>query len=352
MKNAKYNSRNTSVKRRKPRRSRDVRINVSFAIRLIAMLLVLFYISSHFGTPPVISEKNDNISEKENTVQEVENQPAVAAVVAEDPHVDNVNEEVTEPTMVIDENALPLEIHQIDVSCANAYLIRYDGFTLFIDGGQTFAYDNVLEHLDNFGVKSIDCYIATHWHKDHVANMITILNTFGHARTLVYGPSETPMGKYWVPKGSYMQMTPGTNFEIGDVGFLCVGPDEVTQNGTVNPDSLNVLIQYKDFKFLMTGDYMKDAVIKNYGELLEDLDVLQMPHHGLSPFCISEGALLHCNPSTILVPADASKPTHELVDTLGMDARIFDNTNGSVAVVSYGNGYQVYTDVNTPNDLK
>ena len=177
MKNAKYNSRNTSAKRRKSRRNRTVGINVSFAIRLIAVILILFYISSHFGTVPVVSEKTDNIAEKEETVQEAENLPAVAE---EEPQVEVVNEEATEPTMIIDENALPLEIHQIDVSCANAYLIRYDDFTLFIDGGQTFAYDNVLEHLDNFGVKSIDCYIATHWHKDHVANMITILNTFGH----------------------------------------------------------------------------------------------------------------------------------------------------------------------------
>lgn len=344
MKNAKYNSRNTSAKRRKSRRSESRGINVSFAIQLIAMILVFVYISSHFGTMPVGSEKSGNIADKEISVQEAENLPAVAAeepVVAE-----------TEPAIVIDENALPLEIHQIDVSCANAYLIRYDGFTLFIDGGQSFAYDNVLEYLDNFGVESIDCYIATHWHKDHVANMVSILNTFGHSRTVVYGPSEDTSGKYYAPKGAYMQMTPGTSFEIGDVGFLCVGPDEVTQNGTVNNDSLNILVQYKDFKFLMTGDYMKDAVINNYGELLENIDVLQMPHHGLSPFCISEGALRHCNPSTILVPADASKPTHELVGNLGMDAKILDNTNGSVAVVSYGNGYQVYTDVKTPNDLQ
>ena len=345
MKNAKYNSRNPSVKQHKSRRSKSRGINVSFAIQLIAMILVIVYISSHFGTMPVNSEKSGNIAEKKNTVQEVENQPAS---VAKEP-IANIE---TEPAIIIDENALPLEIHQIDVSCANAYLIRYDGFTIFVDGGQSFSYDNVIKHLDNFGVESIDCYIATHWHKDHVANMVALLNTYGHERTIVYGPSDEPRGKYYVPKGEYTQMTTGTSFEIGDVGFLCVGPDEVTQNGNVNNDSLNILIKYNNFKFLMTGDYMKDAVIKEYGELVKDIDVLQMPHHGLSPYCISEGSMLHCNPSTILVPADSSKPTHELVDALGMNAKILDNTNGSIAVVSYGSGYQVYTDVNTPRDLQ
>ena len=345
MKNTKYTSRNNSARQQHSRRNKTAGINIPFAIRLIAMALILFYVSSHFGTMPVASEKANSIVVKEGPVQDYDDQPAV---VAEEP----IAEAETEPTIVIDENALPLEIHQIDVSCANAYLIRYDGFTIFVDGGQSFAYDNVTEHLDNFGVNSIDCYIATHWHKDHVANMVSILNTYGHTRTIVYGPSEDPTSKYYVPKGAYMQMTPGTNFEVGDVGFICVGPDEVTQNGSVNPDSLNILVQYKDFKFLMTGDYMKDAVINTYGELVENIDVLQMPHHGLSPFCISEGAMLHCNPSTILVPADASKPTHELVGKLGMDAKILDNTNGSIAVVSYGSGYQVYTDVTSPSDFQ
>lgn len=347
MKNTKYNNRKRPVKRRNSRKNEHVRINFSFAIRLIAATLVLFYIASNLGNPPAVSEKSDNVVTQENTVQQAENQPAIA-VAAEETPVENV----PEPTIFIDEDAIPLEIHQIDVSCANAYLIRYDGFTLFIDGGQAFAYDDVIKHLDNFGIKSIDCYIATHWHKDHVANMVNILNTYGHERTIVYGPSKNPTSKYYVPKGTYMQMTHGTSFEIGDVGFLCVGPDEVTQNGTVNPDSLNLLVQYKNFKFLMTGDYMKDAVIQNYGELVKDIDVLQMPHHGLSPFCISEGALLYCNPSTILVPADASKPTHELVGSLELNAKILDNTNGSIAIISYGDGHQVYTDVNTPNDLQ
>ena len=342
MKNTKYNNRHTPVRRRKRRKKSTQNSDISFAIQMIALALVLYYVAFGGGTTPIAKESTLEAPATEVVAEPMivsEDEPAVAEVA-------------TEPPIIIDENALPLEIHQIDVSCANAYLIRYDNFTIFADGGQSFAYDNVVDYLDNFGVKSIDCYIATHWHQDHVANMVNILNTYGHERTIVYGTSETPSAKYYVPKGTYAQMTAGTSFEIGDVGFMCVGPDEVTQNGTVNNDSLNILVQYKDFKFLMTGDYMKDAVISNFGELVKDIDVLQMPHHGLSPFCISEGAISFCNPSTILVPADASKPTQELVANLELDAKVLDNTNGCIAVVSYGAGYNVYTNVSSPADLK
>lgn len=342
MKNAKYNNRHKSAKRRKNKKKTTQNIDLSFAIQMIALALVLYYVAFGVGTTPVVKDSTLEVPATEAVAEPMvvsEEEPAVA-------------EAATEPHIIIDENALPLEIHQIDVSCANAYLIRYDNFTIFADGGQSFAYDEVVDYLDNFGVTTIDCYIATHWHMDHVANMVDILNNYGHERTIVYGPSQSASGKYYVPKGTYTQMTPGTNFEIGDVGFICVGPDEVTQNGTVNPESLNILVQYKDFKFLMTGDYMKDSVLNTYGELVKDIDVLQMPHHGLSPFCISEGALSYCSPSTILVPADASKATQELVANLELDAKVFDNTNGCIAVVSYGNGYNVYTNVTTPSDLK
>ena len=337
MKNTKYNNRNRSAKRRKSKKRAAQNSNISFVVQMIALALVLYFMAFGIGTTPT-SQGN---SLKDDPANEVSNEPMAIS-----------EESNTEPAIVIDENALPLEIHQIDVSCANAYLIRYDNFTIFVDGGQSFAYDEVVDYLDNFGVTSIDCYIATHWHKDHVSNMANILQTYAHARTVVYGTSESPNAKYNVPKGTYTQMRAGTSFEVGDVGFLCVGPDSVTQNGNTNPDSLNVLIQYKDFKFLMTGDYMKDAVVNTYGELVKDIDVLQMPHHGLSPFCISEAALNHCNPSTILVPADASKPTHELVDNLGLNANVLDNTNGCIAIISYGVGYNVYTNVSTPADLK
>lgn len=342
MKNAKYkNTRYNSVKRKKRKKKSAKNSDFSFIIQMVALALVLYFIA--FGS----GEKN--VTEKvtkRNLVPEISSETSETVEVVTEPEVE------TEPAFIIDENALPLEIHQIDVSCANAYLIRHDNFTIFVDGGQSFAYDEVVEHLDSFGVKSIDCYIATHWHKDHVSNMVTILNTYAHERTIVYGPSESAKGKYYVPKGTYTQMLPGTSFEIGDVGFMCVGPDEVTQYGNVNPDSLNILIQYNNFKFLMTGDYMKDTVISSFGELVKDIDVLQMPHHGLTPFCISEGAISYCNPSTILVPADSSKPTRELVDKLELNTKVFDNTSGCITVVSYGEGYKVFTNVSTPNDLK
>lgn len=334
MKSTKYNSKRyrSAKRRRKNARNSDF----LFWVSMILLTVFLYKIAFGISTPTSsTSESNDR-----NVLRVAKS--------------GEVTQEVDETTTVTEEvgYTIPLEIHQINVSCANAYLIRYDNYTIFVDGGQSFAYNRVEKYLSNFDVDSIDCYIATHWHSDHVSNAEKILTNYGSSKTVVYGPSESPSSKFLSNNHHYMQMVHGASFNLGDITITCVGPDSVTQSGAVNNDSLNVLIQYGDFKFLITGDYLEDAAFNMYADLLTDIDVLQMPHHGLKPYCISEDALIVCNPSTILVPAESSKPTSELVAKLDLEANVLDNTSGSIAIVSYGdNNYQIYTNVTSPTDL-
>ena len=258
-------------------------------------------------------------------------------------HEEGSTEPETTPEPEVD--PIAFELHQIDVGCANAYLLRYDGHSIFIDGGQSFGYKTVSNYLDNLGVAYIDMYIATHWHGDHVSNMSKILEKYAHPATVVYGPSERNNSKYPVSKGTYSQLVAGDTFNIGEVTFTCVGPYEVKQSGNSNPDSLNFVIEYGDFKVLMTGDYMYNKVIEQYPELTENVDVLQMPHHGLDPLCISEKAFAHCNPEIVLVPANSSAPTKALVRDLKTESKVLDNQSGCIAIVSYGDGFRVYTGV-------
>ena len=346
MKDTKFN-RHKSTKRSRKQRKRTRSSDFSFVIQMIVFIIFLYYIVFVGGEIP---DSSENLP-KETIVEEVENLPQTDLVEVE-PETEHVNEPIIDlATEPVYEPPLPLEIHQIAVGQANAYLIRYDDFTIFVDGGRKRSYDKVKKYLDNFGVESIDMYIATHWHGDHVENMNSILQDYGHEQTIFYGTTPEPTSKYDIPETPYIQMVHGTNFNIGNVGFLCVGPDEILYNGRENPDSLNILIQYNDFKFLMTADYIKDAAVETYGEFLKDVDVLQMPHHGLQPFRISESTMLHCNPETMLVPVDNSYDSRHFLKTLGLETKVYDNKDGNIAIVSYGEGYELYTNVKTVADL-
>ncbi len=261
------------------------------------------------------------------------------------PAIASVEENTTNETIPTDVEMLPFELHQIDVGCANAYLIRYDNSTVFIDGGQSFSWKTVNNYLSKLGITSIDIYINTHWHGDHADNMSKLLETYGHPATLVYGTSASPNDKYPVSQGFYIQFENNDSFQLGDVTFTCVGPYEVKNAGTSNYDSLNIIIQYNDFKVFITGDYVYDQAIVEHSELTKDVDILQMPHHGLEPLCMSKTALEHCNPSLILVPANSSTPTNKIVRELNMEATVLNNQSGCIVIVTYGDDYEVYTGV-------
>lgn len=81
------------------------------------------------------------------------------------------------------EQALPmLELHQVNLGCADGYLIRFGNTTVLIDGGE--AWPNKPErllpqYLEAVGVTHVDAYIVTHWHLDHCMNVNYILERWG-----------------------------------------------------------------------------------------------------------------------------------------------------------------------------
>ena len=311
----------------KSTRKNSTASNVKLAILTILLTAVLIGIARWSLKPLPVSV---------NTVSSNSNSSAV---------IDNQAFTPAEETIPEDVEKLPFELHQIDVGCANAYLIQYDDQTVFIDGGQSFSWKTVNNYLSNLGITSIDIYINTHWHGDHADNMSKILQNYGHPATLVYGTSAYPNDKYPVSQGIYIQFKNNDSFQLGDVTFTCVGPYQVKDAGTSNYDSLNIIIQYDDFKAFITGDYVYDEAIAEHAELTKDVDILQMPHHGLEPLCMSKAALEHCNPSLILVPANSSSPTNKIVRDLNLEATVLNNQSGCIVIVTYGDDYEFYTGV-------
>lgn len=75
-----------------------------------------------------------------------------------------------------------LELHQVNLGCADGYLIRFGNTTVLIDGGE--AWPNKPErlftqYLEAVGVTHVDVYIVTHWHLDHCMNVNYILERWG-----------------------------------------------------------------------------------------------------------------------------------------------------------------------------
>ena len=222
------------------------------------------------------------------------------------------------PTASLAEEASPiLEVHQMNLGYADGYFIRCGDIEMMIDGGNPTPKsptDDVVNTLRALGCTELDVYIVTHWHLDHCMNMNNILAAFGGDATVTYGASDVPPdvieneGREYplgpVVKGTYQQMKVDDVLQVGPLTITCIGPDEMSQNGRSNPDSLNFVIKYGTRRMLFTGDYAQSGEInKRYPELCKDVDVLKFPHHGGEPYLIGNIACRNVSPEYVLVPS-------------------------------------------------
>ncbi len=113
-----------------------------------------------------------------------------------------------------------LELHQVNLGSADGYVIRFDGTTVLIDGGE--AWPDLPErifpkYLEALGITHVDVYIITHWHDDHCMNLNYVLERYGDENTIVYGVSEKLNAAYdpLANGAQYRQMKDGDEFFIG-----------------------------------------------------------------------------------------------------------------------------------------
>lgn len=306
-------------------------------------------------TPVVVVPETDEESTSEVIVIPNESAPEVIPAPTQSTDTDSEviivpNDEPSEESDTT--TATTVELHQIkansaNVGCANAYLVKAGDFTMMIDTGHPETRSKVMNYLRNSGITSIDVCIITHWHGDHAGNLTTVLNEFGTAETIVYGPSKNLSSSVSIPngKGEYRQMKDGDTFNFNGMTIKCMGPYTITSNGENNEDSLNFLITFGEVKMFMTGDYVHKEVLNSYREELTNVDVYQMAHHGLevSNFSGSPDVLPTLNPDIILVPANSNGPANKLFARLGINAKVYNNSNGNIIITTDGSTIDVST---------
>ncbi len=247
-----------------------------------------------------------------------------------------------------------LQVHQINLGCANGYLLKWGDMSLMIDGGNAYPAhptDDVQRYLRASGIDKLDAYIITHWHLDHCMNLNLVLAEFGDENTIVYSPS-TELHPDYAPlaAGTYQQMTDGQEVMLGNLKINCVGPETLKQNGRCNADSLNFVVTYGQRRFLFTGDFAASGNFNNkWTSLISGVDVLQFPHHAIEPFEIGSVAMAHVRPTYIVVPGAVTPyKIWDWMDDHGtriVKEHIYTNGNGNITFMTDGDWLRVYTQV-------
>ena len=181
-----------------------------------------------------------------------------------------------------------LTVHYIDVGQADAILLECEGQFMLIDGGNKEDGQLVISYLQQQGVEELEAVICTHAHEDHVGGLPSVLAVF--PVKAVYAPTKTYSSKVFDSFLKYVDQqrldvtipAPGDKLTLGSVDMTIVGP--VKSYAETNDTSIVILADYKETRFLFTGDMETPAendMLDYWGSKIDwNVDVLKAGHHG------------------------------------------------------------------------
>lgn len=186
-----------------------------------------------------------------------------------------------------------LEVHFIDVGQAECILIKAPEKTVLIDAGDVGYKKTIENYLRTERVYSIDLFIMTHPHADHIGSASDILKLFPTENVLMpeipeeFLPTTTLFENLLITLSeehcsvSYANI--GDVYDLGGGAVLeILGPvDYIGSN--LNNYSIISKLTYGETSFLFSGDAEKEAELSliNSGADIS-CDVLNAGHHGSS----------------------------------------------------------------------
>lgn len=187
------------------------------------------------------------------------------------------------------------EMTFIDVGQGDGIFIKTPkGTTFLVDGGSSSKsnlYDYTLRpFLLSGGVASLDYVIITHCDSDHVSGIKAMITSDDIQIKTILLPSTTLMDEEYEElvklalsdgiEVSYIYT--GMSFNEGDFSISCLHPSYQFETQERNAYSTTLLVSYKDFSALLTGDISttQEELILEKGIVDTSIDVLKAAHHG------------------------------------------------------------------------
>lgn len=178
-----------------------------------------------------------------------------------------------------------LRVNYIDVGQGDSIFIQLPNKeTMLIDAGEAYKSDNVINYLNNLGIKKIDYVVGTHPHTDHIGGLESVINTFD-------------VGSIYMPKASSNSKTfedllttisnKGLKVKTAKSGVVVLDKDDLKLEfiapnsgnySNLNNYSAVLKLTYLDNTFLFMGD----AETLSEDEITSDVDadVIKVGHHG------------------------------------------------------------------------
>lgn len=260
---------------------------------------------------------------------------------------------ITNVFLYISTNEDLLIITFIDVGQGDSILIITPcNFSILIDGGDIKYGSIVLEKLKKNNIDEIDFVIATHPHADHIGGLIEVLDSVDV--NLLFKPNiknDTETYNQFIntiSENNIEILNPPINYPIlisEDIKLKFLAPIKIYDNN-INNNSIVTKLTYKNTSFLFTGDAEAESerdIISNFKTSLNNIDLLQVPHHGSST-SLSYNFFETINPSICVISVGHNNyghPHKETIEKLKYKDLFITKESGNITFFS--DGYYIWT---------
>lgn len=255
-----------------------------------------------------------------------------------------------------------LSIYTLDVGQGDSLLIvTPERKTVLIDAGLNKAGEKVVSFLRAKGITTIDLFVASHPHADHIGGVRDVLTAVTVKNVLDSGQEH--------PTATYTKMLETVKERVGKLTIAKAGQKFNLDNGItlsvlgprqpwltnvsgseINANSVILRVDYGKFSMLFTGDSEDETEAR----LIEDganmkATVLKVAHHG-SRYATKDNFLRRVQPEVAVVSCgldnDYGHPNQSTLDRLrAVGAKLYrTDLQGDIAIISNGDQYTVNED--------
>ncbi len=225
----------------------------------------------------------------------------------------------------------------LDVGQGDSILLRTrSGETVLVDGGSSsekkVGENIILPALKHYGISRVDHVIITHSDMDHTNGIVELLN--------MQEKSGVKVGTFYMPYAckdvdtykelaenalnagtSVSYLRPGMKLNKEGFAMTCIYPKADRPFDNANDMSTVMVADYDGVRLLLTGDIGSEAEpeLYSYKDLIEDIDILKVAHHG-SRYSTSDEFLDIVKPKSAVISCERGgsygHPHKELIERL------------------------------------
>ncbi len=227
----------------------------------------------------------------------------------------------------------PLKISILDIGQGDAIFIQTpNNKTLLIDAGRDRTVLSELGDSMAATVSQIDTIEISNPDLDHIGGFPFVMEKYRVNRIISAGTNHESLEAFEkienlakekrIPVDRPKSDTKYVIDSKANVTYTILWPEENVRDWEINAGSIIGLLEYSGHKVLLTGDAPKeveDELVKKYPELLRNIDILKVGHHGSRTSTGTSLAKL-ARPKYALISAGLNNryghPHKETIDTL------------------------------------